>query len=190
MIDARILALDPGHKLGYCVDGEKPGVPRTGVCELPRHGQDRGKTYCYFETWLRMTIEQYGVTVLAWEAAIIFGGKKGSTMKTNADTIEFAFAIGAIAELVGTRLGLICWKAPLGTVRRHFTGSGRADKGQVYARCLALGYPVESYDAADATAIWDFIGHMYRRRDLVAGPLFTPPGKVRSMRRSAPEIEA
>ncbi len=136
-----------------------------------------------------MTVEQYGVTVLAWEAPIIFGGKKGSTMKTSADAIEFAFGIGAIAELVGTRLGLICWKAPLGTVRRHFTGSGRADKGQVYARCLALGYPVTSYDAADATAIWDFIGHMYRRRDLVAGPLFTPPDKVRSMRRAAPEID-
>jgi Holliday junction resolvasome RuvABC endonuclease subunit len=190
MNQQRILALDPGHALGYAVDGSEPGELVTGVCDLPRGGQDRGKTYSYFATWLEMTVNQYGVTVLAWEAPIIFGGKKGSTMKTNAATIEFAFGLAAIAEMVGHRLGLICWKAPLGTVRLHFTGNGKADKGQVYARCLALGYDVTSLDAADAAAIWDFIGHMYRRRDLVAGPLFTPPGKARSMRRAAPEIDA
>jgi Holliday junction resolvasome RuvABC endonuclease subunit len=183
-----ILALDPGHKLGYCVDGENPRAPRSGVCELPRNFPDYGKTWCYLETWLGMMIEQYRVTVLSWEAPIIFGGKRGSTRPTNSQAIEFAIGIGTVCELVGARRGLVCWKAPMGTVRLHFTGNGHADKGQVYARCLAVGYPVASYDAADATAIWDFTGHVYRRGGLVPGPLFADPERVRSIRRQAPAL--
>ncbi len=188
MIAPRILALDPGHALGYCVSGDHPGSPRSGVCQLPRNYPDYGKTWCYLETWLQMTVEQHGVTVLAWEAPLIFGGKKGSNKPTNSHAIEFAFGVGSVCELVGARLGLICWKVPMGTARLHFTGNGRADKGQVYARALALGYPVTSTDAADATAIWDFTSHMYRAGGLVAGPLFADPEKVRSLRRPAPSL--
>ncbi len=187
-----ILALDPGHKLGYCVDGERPSDPITGVCQLPRSYPDNGKAWSYLVTWLEMMVEQYGVTVLAFEAPLVFGGKRGSNRKTNADAIEFAYAFGGICELVAARRGLACWKAPMGTVRLHFTGSGKADpaKGRVYQRCLALGYRVTSYDAADAAAIWDFAGHIYRRSNLVAGPLFADPSKVRTIRRPAPALNA
>ena len=186
-----ILALDPGHKLGYAVDGEKPNDPRTGVCELPRNYPDYGKTWCFLETWLRMTIEQFKVTVLAWEAPLLFGGEKGSNIPTNAQAIEFAYGVGIICELVGARLGITCWKAHMRTVRHHFTGRGNADKGQVFARCLALGYQVTSHDAADACAIWDFAGHIYKRSNMVAGPLFVDQKqqKVRTMRRQAPDLD-
>ena len=189
MNEVRILALDPGHKLGYCVDGNEPDELKTGVCELPRGGLDRGIPYSFFETWLGMTIDQYEITVLGWEAPIIFGGKKGSTTKTNADTIEFAFGLCAIAELVAYRRKLICWKCNIGTVRLHFTGNGRARKDHVFQRCLKMGLDVASFDAADAAAIHDFLAHMYKRPRLPAGPLFTPPSRVRSMRRRATDAE-
>jgi hypothetical protein len=186
-----ILTLDPGHKLGYCVDGDEPGQPKAGVCELPRNYPDYGKTWCFLETWLRMTVEKHRVTVLAWEAPLLFGGPKGSTTPTNATAIEFAFGVGIVCELVGTRLGLTCWKVNMGTVRLHFTGSGKSDpaKGRVFARCLALGYDVTSYDAADAAAIWDFMCHKYQRPKLAAGPLFTDPKKVRSIRGPAQSLD-
>ena len=75
-------------------------------------------------------------------------------------------------------------------MRLHLTGNGQADKGQAMTGCLALGADVTNLDAAAAAAVWDFSAHMYRRRVLVAGPLFTPPGMARSMRRAAPEIDA
>jgi hypothetical protein len=193
MTEVRILALDPGHKLGYCVDdAESPDKIRTGVCELPRHGPDRGKTWCYLESWLLEMITQFRVTVLATEAPVPFGGRKGSTMATSADAINFPIGLAAVVELVGTRAGCICWAAPIATVRRHFTGSGKAGpeaKGRVYQRCRLLGLPVESLDAADATAIHDFCAHIYRRADLIPGPLFVAPGRSRSMRRPAPDLE-
>jgi hypothetical protein len=187
-----ILALDPGRKLGYCVNGQTPGDPITGVCALPRTYPDNGKAWSFLTTWLEMMVGQYGVTVLAWEAPLVFGGPKGSSRPTNADAIEFAYAFGGICEFVGERLGLICWKAPMGTVRLHFTGNGAPDpnKGRVYSACLARGYRVTSYDAADACAIWDFMSHKYRASGLVAGPLFADPSKVRSIRRPAPALNA
>lgn len=185
-----ILALDPGHKLGYCVNGQTPGDPITGVCALPRSYPDNGKAWSYLATWLEMMVNQYGVSVLAWEAPLVFGGKKGSSTPTNESTIEFAYGFGAICEFVGERLGLVYWRANMGTVRLHFTGSGKADpaKGRVYSACLARGYRVTSHDAADAAAIWDFMAHKYRQSNLVAGPLFADPSKVRSIRRPAPAL--
>ena len=184
-----ILALDPGHKLGYAVDD--PAAPnrcRNGVCQLPRTYPETGRELRFAETWLISMIEQFAVRVLIWEAPIPFGGKKGSTTITNQHAIEFALALGGVFDLVGAKLELVaCWKANMGTVRHHFTGNGRADKGMVHARALAVGYDVASYDASDAVAIWDFAKHKYKAEGLVAGPLFADP--LRSMRRQAPELE-
>jgi hypothetical protein len=186
-----ILALDPGHRLGYAVDDlQAPNSCKTGVCVIPSHYPDIGKELRFAEVWLTHTIEQYGVEVLIWEAAIPFGGKRGSTVRTNSAAIQFAASLAGVFDLVGTRLGLKCWQANLGTVRLHFTGNGKADsagKGRVYQRALALGYDPESLDASDAVAIWDFCKHRYRADGLVAGPLFADP--LRSMRRPAPEME-
>ena len=183
-----ILALDPGHRLGYAVDdpAAKNGC-RTGVCLVPSHYPDTGKDLRFAEAWLITMVEQFGAQVLIWEAPVVFGGGRGSTMKTNAASIEFAYALGGVFDLVGTKLQLACWKANMGTVRLHFTQHGHADKGRVYQRALAVGYDVATFDAADAVAIWDFAKHKYRAEGLVAGPLFADP--LRSMRRQAPELE-
>jgi hypothetical protein len=179
-----ILALDPGHKAGYAVDDETAANGcRTGVAHLPRHYPDTGKELSFLERWLAEAIEQFMPGVIVWEAPIIFGGRKGSTIATSASTIEFAFSFQAICELVGARYQIQCWKVNVGTARLHFVGHGRCDKGTVYSRALALGYGVQSHDEADAVAIWDFVKHKYRSGALVAGPLFADP--LRSMRRPA-----
>jgi Holliday junction resolvasome RuvABC endonuclease subunit len=185
--DVRILALDPGHKLGWAVDGEAPGSLITGTEILPGKAPDNGKTFLHFEDWLFDMIDVHKPNVLAWEAPIIFGGAKGSTTPTNHFAIHFAIGIASIAELAGERTGLDCWQAPLMTVRHHFCGDGKAKKDAVYDKCLEMGWPVKGLDAADATAIWDLCAHVYRRDKLIPGPLFA---KRVSLSRPAPEIEA
>ncbi len=189
----RILALDPGHKLGWAVDGRRPGELITGVEILPGQAPDHGVAYCHFQDWLAEMIDIHRVQVLAWEAPVAFGGFKqswgGRKLVTNQAAVEFLYGLGAVAELVGTVAGLLCWKAVTATVRRHFVGNGRAEKMDVFIRCRALGWPVETLDAADAAAIWDLAAHIYRRADVVAGPLFTAPAKRRGIRRAAPELD-
>ena len=48
-----------------------------------------------------MTIEQYRVTVLAWEAPVIFGGKRGSTSAPNAFMVwKFSKNVPAAKEFL------------------------------------------------------------------------------------------
>jgi Holliday junction resolvasome RuvABC endonuclease subunit len=181
-----ILALDPGHKTGYAVDDpDAANGCRTGILEMPREYPKTGLELCFLERWLLEMIEQFEVTVLAWEAPLVFSKPESAT--TTSETMEFAFYFGAVCDLVGTRNGIATWKVHAVTARHHFTGSGRAKKDHVYQRAKLNGYQVKSFDASDAVAIWDFIAHKYGHRNLPAGPLF---GKsTRSMRRSAPELD-
>ncbi len=64
------------------------------------------------------------------------------------------------------------------TVRKHFMGKAltardfpgknhgaakKAIKGAVMARCIALGWEVQSHDAADAAALWDYACSLHSR---------------------------
>ena len=184
----RILALDPGYWLGYAHDGEGPGQLVTGVKLLPRGGSDLGIPYLAFEDWLEATLIGKAIDILGWEAPVVFGRTGGKRKPgdddepprpTNIKAIEFMFGIATIAELVGRRHRKECWKAYTGTIRRHFVDNGRASKDDVYRRCLQLGWPVPDRNAADAAATWDLMAHVYRRRDVIAGPLFTKPVSIR-----------
>lgn len=41
-------------------------------------------------------------------------------------------------------------------VKKHWTGSGKAEKPEIKERCLSMGLEVETWDEADAIAILDY----------------------------------
>jgi len=167
-----ILALDPGHALGYAVDDpEAPNGVRTGIAHLPEG--DTGPAYVFLADWLALMIEHYDVGVIAWELQLHFASP-GMGGNTNLESIGFLHGVCAVAELVAAQRRLECWRVPSSTARLHFTGSGKGKgaKRRVLERARELGYEVKGFDAADALAIWDVVAHEIRHPGVIAGPLF------------------
>lgn len=166
------MALDVASVTGFAVDRPDGGdTPLTGTFRVSVVDEDLGGAFVDFETHLEDLITVHQPAVLAFEAPLVIGGGRGTTRPTNHSTVRLLFGLAAIAELVGTRRHLRVFEAHIGTVRRHFCGSGRADKRDVLARCRLLGWDVKSADAADGAAIWDFARHTLRRPTSNAGPL-------------------
>lgn len=168
----RYLALDIATVTGYAAD--RPGggdTPVTGTVRVRVEDEDLGAAFLEFEQHVEDLIAVHRPGVLAFEAPLVIGGGRGTTRPTNHATVRLLFGLAAIAELVGTRRQLQVFEAHIGSVRRHFCGSGRADKREVLARCKLLGWDVKTADAADGAAIWDYARHTLRRPTANAGPL-------------------
>jgi Holliday junction resolvasome RuvABC endonuclease subunit len=169
----RVLALDIATTTGFAVD--RPGggdKPLTGTFRSEHDGDDLGQAYVEFEQQLCDLIAVHAPEVLTFEAALVIGGKKGTTRPTNIATVRKLFGLSAVAELVGTRANLEVYEAHIQTVRRHFVGNGRAEKPEIYDRCKLLGWDVRSMDASDAAAIWDYTRHTLRVPTANVGPMF------------------
>jgi Holliday junction resolvasome RuvABC endonuclease subunit len=153
----RVLGVDIATNSGFAVDlisgGEKP---LTGTFRAEHFGDELGRAFVVFERWLEDMIRVHRPEVLAFEAPLVFGGRDGSTRHTTHQTIRKLFGLASIAELVGYRAELQVFECHIQSVRKHFVGSGRADKREVLHRCRVLGWPVADDNAADAAAVWSF----------------------------------
>ena len=158
----RLLALDIATVSGFAIDGPEDWKPLTGTVRCTADGDDYGRAYVAFERWLTDFIAVHRPDVMAFEAPLIVGGRSGTSRPTNHGTARLLFGLSAVAELVGNRAGLRVFECHIQTVRRHFTGNGRCQKAEVRARCRTLGWDVQSNDAADAAAIWDFARSVLR----------------------------
>lgn len=157
----RVLALDLATTTGWAVDPPGPArrdaKPINGALVLSWDDNDFGPGYERFACWLEDAITVHAPDVLAFEAPVPRGDKRGF----NAGRILLGLA--AITELVATRMHVMPYEAHIQTVRKHFVGNGGADKADVGFRCRALGWDVRTNDAADACAVWDFARHVLRR---------------------------
>jgi hypothetical protein len=58
-------------------------------------------------------------------------------------------------------------------VKKHFAGTGRADKSAMIARCRQLGWPARNDHEADAAAVWSHIKALVDPKfSLTVTPLF------------------
>lgn len=158
----KIIALDIATTVGFAIDGPEEWKPLTGTVRFAADGDDFGRAYVGFEKWLTDLIGVQKPDIMAFEAPLIVGGPRGTTRPTNANTVRLLFGLAAVAEMVGSRAGLRVFECHIQTVRRHFVGNGRCQKPEVRARCKLLGWDVQSNDAADAAAIWDFARSQFR----------------------------
>lgn len=143
-LNINILALDLGTKLGWAL--QLRGRPITHGTEsfAPRKSWSPGQRWQRFRTFLHEVVAHNNVHVIAYE-----------NVKRHAGT-DAAHAYGAflaLTELVADSHRVRLVPVGVGTIKKHWTGKGNADKAAMEAQARARGFRPETDNDADALAI-------------------------------------
>jgi hypothetical protein len=140
-----ILALDLGQKTGWAVRN-RDGAVASGVQEFrPGRFEGGGMIWLRFRAWLQEVDETTGgVGVVVFEEVVAHRGVAAS----------HCYA-GFLAHLTAwAEANKIPYQGvPVGTIKRHVTGKGNADKQAVTAAVRALGFEPQDDNEADALAL-------------------------------------
>jgi hypothetical protein len=140
-----ILALDLGQKTGWAVR-TRDGAIASGVQEFrPGRFEGGGMIWLRFRAWLQEVDETTGgVGVVVFEEVRRHLG-------TSASHIYGGFLAHLTAWAEANKIPY--QGVPVGTIKRHVTGKGNADKQAVIDAVKALGFDPEDDNEADALAI-------------------------------------
>lgn len=137
-----ILALDLGSKTGWAAN--KGPISSGVVCFAPGRFEGGGMRFLKFRRWLSSTISLVEPAEIVFEevrrhigtdAAHVYGGLLG---QLTAYCEEHSIPYRGV---------------PVGTIKRHATGKGNADKQAVTAAMCALGHSPADDNEADALAL-------------------------------------
>jgi Holliday junction resolvasome RuvABC endonuclease subunit len=143
-----ILALDLGQRTGWAVQNSDGAIASGTVEFKPGRFEGGGMIYLRFRAWLQEVDETAGGV-----GAVYF-----EEVRSHRGVIA--------AQSYGAFLGhLTAWAemfkipyrgVPVGTIKRHATGRGNADKDAVIAAVRALGFDPVDDNEADALALLDW----------------------------------
>src|SRR4029453_8396067 len=143
-----ILALDLGQKTGWAVRNAD-GATARGTGEFkPGRFEGGGMVYLRFRAWLQEVDETAGGI-----GAVYF------------EEVRFHRGVTAAHAYGGFLAHLTAWAemfkipyrgVPVGTIKRHVTGRGNADKEAVVAAVRALGFDPVDDNEAHAPALLDW----------------------------------
>jgi hypothetical protein len=143
-----ILALDLGQKTGWAVRNTDGAIASGTVEFKPGRFEGGGMVFLRFRAWLQEVDETAGgVGAVYFEevrfhrgvtAAHVYGG--------------YLAHLTALAEMFKIPYRGV----PVGTIKRHVTGRGNADKDAVIAAVRALGFDPIDDNEADALALLDW----------------------------------
>ena len=159
-----ILALDLATVTGWAV-----AVPPYHVAPTPReeaagmavplrvsgaksfraHSGNIGACADAFVRWLDEMVSDHKPDLIVFEAP--FAGAV-----RNANTGRMLFGFCALAEMVAYRHEIRVLECNNATVKKHATGSGRADKKQMVAAARARGWNPQDDNEADALWLLDY----------------------------------
>jgi hypothetical protein len=143
-----ILALDLGQRTGWAVRNAD-GAIASGTLEFkPGRFEGGGMVFLRFRAWLQEVDETAGGIVVVYFEEVRF--HRGVTA---------AHAYGGfLAHLTawGEMFKIPYRGVPVGTIKRHVTGKGNADKEAVIAAVRALGFDPKDDNEADALALLDW----------------------------------
>jgi hypothetical protein len=144
-----ILALDLGQTAGWAVRNAEGAITSGTVEFKPGRFEGGGMVYLRFRAWLQEVDETAGgIGAVYFEevaahrrvaAAHAYGG--------------FLAHLTAWAEAAKTPYRGV----PVGTIKRHVTGKGNADKAAVTTAIRALGFDPADDNEADALALLDWV---------------------------------
>lgn len=145
---SQTIALDLGTTTGWAVG--KPGMVISGTCTFkPGRYDGGGMRFLRFRRWAEDLIASERPQAIYFEevrrhagtdAAHIYGGLLG--------------ILTAICE----ELGIPYQGVPVGTIKKHATGKGNADKAAMIGAMRAAGFAPKDDNEADALALlqWAF----------------------------------
>jgi hypothetical protein len=143
-----ILALDLGQKTGWAVRNTDGAIASGTVEFKPGRWEGGGMVYLRFRAWLQEVDETAGGI-----GAVYF------------EEVRFHRGVTAAHAYGGYLAHLTAWAemnripyrgVPVGTIKRHITGKGNADKDAVIAAVRALGFEPADDNEADALALLDW----------------------------------
>lgn len=142
-----ILALDLGTNCGFAIrrhDGRvESGTERFNV----RNGETSGDRFNRFRRFLLEVKEKNPELVRVAYEDVVFMGPNG------ARTAQFFGGLVAIVQMFAAHHILELDTYGVATVKKQFTGSGRAQKHDVIAQCKTLGFNPGTDNEADAIAV-------------------------------------
>lgn len=143
-LNVNILALDLGTKLGWALLPRGGQITHGTESFAPRKSWSPGQRWQRFRTFLHEVVSRQNVHVIAYE-----------DVKRHAGT-DAAHAYGAflaLTELVADSHRVRLAPVGVGTIKKHWTGKGNADKAAMLAEARGRGFRPESDNDADALAI-------------------------------------
>jgi Holliday junction resolvasome RuvABC endonuclease subunit len=143
--DGAILALDLGSRTGWAIR-TADGAITSGVSEFrPGRFQGGGMAFLRFRSWLDELQRTSGLI-----EAVFF-----EEVRRHLGTTAAHVYGGFLAHLTAwCELRRIAYEGvPVGTIKRHVTGKGNADKDAVVAAVTAMGFEPIDDNEADALAI-------------------------------------
>jgi crossover junction endodeoxyribonuclease RuvC len=140
-----ILALDLGHCTGWALRSAC-GVITSGVAEFrPDRWQGGGMKFLRFRRWLtELKADAGGLDAVFYEQVRNHAG------------VDASHAYGgwlAILTAWCEHHGIPYQGVPVGTIKRHVTGKGNADKAEVIDAVRRLGFAPADDNEADALAL-------------------------------------
>jgi Holliday junction resolvasome RuvABC endonuclease subunit len=151
-----ILALDLGQKTGWATRNADGAIASGTVEFKPGRWEGGGMIFLRFRAWLQEIDES-----AAGVGAVYF------------EEVRFHRGVTAAHAYGGYLAHLTAWAemfkipyrgVPVGTIKRHVTGRGNADKDAVIAAVRALGFDPVDDNEADALALLDWaLKHRGRR---------------------------
>lgn len=148
-LNVNILALDLGTKTGFALR-RRDGSTRHGTeVFTPRKSWSEGQKWARYRAWLAGFIHEEQIHRVVYEL-VIRHEVKGRPLW---DAAHAYGAFQAITHMVCDGFNVTATGVNLATVKKSFTGSGRANKTDMIAEARARGFRPESDNDADALAI-------------------------------------
>ena len=130
----RVLSLDLGTKLGHYYTGDTAHTYNLGK------GDDR---FFNFGMWLQKEIKDKNIDTVVYEKAAFQQG----------NAIPIYHGLVGVLKHVCISYTINYESIPVGTIKKAFTGNGRANKKEMMAMCDKMGIKYDDDNSADAYAV-------------------------------------
>lgn len=164
-----VIALDLSKHTGFAVDSEFPGIPQSGVWDLPGAIDDYGQAGLELSVQLARLVLIHKPRLIVYERpldprnlgddgdkSVKPGGKPRKKFMASFETIRVLCGLPMIVETLARRHGVECMEAYVQSWRSHFCGTIKGGKEPTKARCIQLRWPFINDNAADAMGLWAF----------------------------------
>ncbi|WP_103035292.1 crossover junction endodeoxyribonuclease RuvC [Castellaniella caeni] len=140
-----LLALDLGNYTGYAVRRRDGTIIHGTENFSPRKSWTPGQRWFRYRSWLSALIEREQIHVVTFER-VVFG-------HSSASASDAYGGFKALTEMVADAHHCDLSSVAVPTIKKHWTGSGRAKKPDMIAEARRRGFRPDSDNAADALAI-------------------------------------
>jgi Holliday junction resolvasome RuvABC endonuclease subunit len=141
-----VLALDLATVTGWAVL-RPDGKVESGTETFAHKATEPGRRFARFSDWLRCAFDRYpNIRRIAVEKAFSAPNDHGGTAEVRGGFL-------AVLYMAADARGITVEQFHSGTVKKAFTGSGRATKQEMMVRAAQLGFNPQDHNEADAIAV-------------------------------------